>query len=281
MTSISILIPTHDRGHNLRKTLSVLMKQTYRDFEVIVSDDASTDGTNSLINEFYNRLPSLKYIYSNVRPTWDCARPRNIALKIATGELIIILDSDILLTEKALEYYWEDYQANKERIILGRYDWLKDNFYDEKYLLENEINGIFTGNPERILMPEYRQSPFENQPVTALFYSYPHALNCLGGNIGIPRAIFDKLGVFDEEMQMVEDGDFGIRSWKQQIPKSYDNRIRGWHLSHAVDPVRNLKAGEQLMKLNKKHFGVENASIEWIVANRNQFLQVPEINDKP
>lgn len=280
-TMIDICIPTHNRAHNLRKCLTALRKQTHKDFEVIISDDTSTDGTHNLINEFKDTIPKLKYIYSNNRPTWDCARPRNLALKLAVGELILILDSDILLTEKALEYYWEDYTKNPDRIILGRYDWLKDNFYDEKYLLETEINSIFINNPERILVPEYRVFPFETNTPDALFYSYPHALNCLGGNIGIPRKIFDTLGVFDEQMQMVEDGDFGLRSWEHQIAKSYDNRIRGWHLAHEIDPARNLKAGEQLKKLNMKHFGVENASMEWIISNRKQFLKVEEKNDQP
>lgn len=276
---ISVIIPTWNRGHNLRKVLTALTKQEYQDFEVIIVDDKSTDGTPSLIEEFKSRLPNFIYIYNNNRPTWDCARPRNIGIKIAKGELICILDSDIVLSETALKQAWEDYTEYPERIILGRYDWLKENFYPEHDIMVNAIDTLM-GRPEYWVMPDYRREVFETVKNTQLFYSYPHALNCLGGHIYIPRAIYDLLGTYDEEMQMVEDGDFGIRSWKVQIRKSYDNRIRGYHLAHEIDPQRNLKAAEQLKKLNQKHFQVDYMPVETILNNQEKWLQVPKLEDR-
>ena len=74
----SIIIPTYNRALLLKRCLDSLCSQTYRDFEVIVCDDGSTDGTNEIINQFEDKL-SLKYLYDT---NWGGpARPRNNGIK--------------------------------------------------------------------------------------------------------------------------------------------------------------------------------------------------------
>lgn len=88
---VSIIIPTYNRGNQLRICLKSLQKQTFQNFEVIVCDDGSTDNTSEVIDEFKN-LFSLTYIQDE--NFGGPARPRNNGLKIAKGELIAFLDSD-------------------------------------------------------------------------------------------------------------------------------------------------------------------------------------------
>ena len=47
--AISVVVPTYNRGCRLRKTLYSVLNQTYQDFEIIVVDDGSTDGTSKLM----------------------------------------------------------------------------------------------------------------------------------------------------------------------------------------------------------------------------------------
>lgn len=100
MTTFSVIIPTYNRKEPLRKTLASVAAQTYRSFEVIISDDGSTDGTQDVVESFRECFP-LTYIWN---PNWGApARPRNLAIAKATGEWLAFLDSDDLWTPDKLE----------------------------------------------------------------------------------------------------------------------------------------------------------------------------------
>lgn len=87
----SIIIPTFNRAHLLARCLDSLVAQTFKDFEVIVCDDGSTDNTAEII-EAFSHLLDLKYFWA---PNWGGpARPRNIGIQHARADWICFLDSD-------------------------------------------------------------------------------------------------------------------------------------------------------------------------------------------
>lgn len=96
----SVIIPTYNRADLLRRSLKSLSSQTYKNFEVIVCDDGSTDNSKDVIKEFENLL-DLTYLYES---NWGGpARPRNIGIHHAKGEWIAFLDADDYWTEHKLE----------------------------------------------------------------------------------------------------------------------------------------------------------------------------------
>jgi glycosyltransferase involved in cell wall biosynthesis len=89
--TFSVIIPTYNRQEPLRRALQSLVTQTYKNFEVIVCDDGSTDNTREVVTSFKNDL-NLKHIWEE---NWGGpARPRNNGIKEATSEWICFLDSD-------------------------------------------------------------------------------------------------------------------------------------------------------------------------------------------
>ncbi len=88
---ISVVIPTYNRASLLVRCLESLTRQTTQDFEVIVSDDGSTDSTREVVDSFRSRL-SLSYISEG--NFGGPARPRNRAIKIACADYIAFLDCD-------------------------------------------------------------------------------------------------------------------------------------------------------------------------------------------
>jgi len=87
----SIIIPTYNRAEKLRRALKSLETQSFRDFEVLVCDDGSTDDTGLVVESFADKLP-LRYLHEE---NWGGpARPRNNGLKAADGEWICFLDAD-------------------------------------------------------------------------------------------------------------------------------------------------------------------------------------------
>lgn len=91
----SVIIPTSNRAHILKDCLTYLSRQTTKDYEIIVIDDASQDETPLLISAFSIQHSALRYIRLNKRVGPYVAR--NIGIKEARGEVIIFLDSDVIV----------------------------------------------------------------------------------------------------------------------------------------------------------------------------------------
>jgi glycosyltransferase involved in cell wall biosynthesis len=94
---ISICIPTYNRKDYLREALDSIFSQTYKDYEIVIVDDGSTDGTAE-------KIKSCGY---NVRYMWQenagDAAARNKLIELAAGHYITFLDSDDLMMPDALE----------------------------------------------------------------------------------------------------------------------------------------------------------------------------------
>ena len=59
----SIVIPTYNRAHLLEATLNSILNQTFTDFEVLIIDDGSTDGTQTLVNNFITKHALKQWFY--------------------------------------------------------------------------------------------------------------------------------------------------------------------------------------------------------------------------
>lgn len=101
--TISIIIPTYNHRQALERCLASIGAQTYRDFEVIVVDDGSTDDTSDWIKDFQKRFtgyPLLVTRYSNNR---GANAARNTGLQKARGEYVIFCDADVVMRPDMLE----------------------------------------------------------------------------------------------------------------------------------------------------------------------------------
>jgi GT2 family glycosyltransferase len=108
---VSVIIPTFNRGRVLGQAIASVIDQDHRDFEVIVVDDGSTDGTGELVASRFGDDPRVRYQY---QPNAGASAARNTGLDLATGGLVAFLDSDdswkawhLSLTLAALDRYPE------------------------------------------------------------------------------------------------------------------------------------------------------------------------------
>lgn len=86
---VTVIIPTYNRENELKVCLDALSNQTYKNYEIIVIDDGSTDGTKKLVKTYKN----IKYIYQN---NYGPAKARNKGIISATGEILAFTDDDCI-----------------------------------------------------------------------------------------------------------------------------------------------------------------------------------------
>lgn len=98
---ISIITPTYQRGDKLHKLYESLLKQTCKDFEWVVVDDGSTDGTNQVCAKFLTD-EKIKMMYHRIENGGKCAAV-NVAVKLASADYVLIVDSDDWLKDDAVE----------------------------------------------------------------------------------------------------------------------------------------------------------------------------------
>ena len=88
---LSIVVPVFNRTWQLRRALSSLVNQTYKNFEVVICDDGSTENVATVIDEFCSKL---SIVFVRIDNSGGPARPRNVASAKTRGEWICFLDSD-------------------------------------------------------------------------------------------------------------------------------------------------------------------------------------------
>lgn len=87
---ISVVIPAYNEASYIDRLLEALSKQDFKDFEVIISDAQSKDGTEEVVKSFNDRL-AIKFIES---PPKGPSHGRNIGAKASKGEWLLFLDAD-------------------------------------------------------------------------------------------------------------------------------------------------------------------------------------------
>lgn len=104
MVFFSVIIPTYNRSVFLREALDSVFGQTFKDYELIVVDDGSTDETHEVIAGYGNRVRF--YRQENRGP----GEARNLGIRNATGEYVAFLDSDDVWFPWTLAIYHETIQ---------------------------------------------------------------------------------------------------------------------------------------------------------------------------
>lgn len=97
MPRVSVIIPTFNCAGYIARTITSVLSQTYKDFEIIVVDDGSTDETGEIVSRFSDKLT---YHY---RPNLGLSNARNTAVSISSGEFIAYLDADDMWFPKKLQ----------------------------------------------------------------------------------------------------------------------------------------------------------------------------------
>ena len=104
ISQVSVVIPTLNRVHTLRRALDSVISQTYKTHSIVVIDDGSTDGTSDMINEYYPQIIFIKQDNQGV------SAARNTGINSIDAEWIAFLDSDDFWYSNNEFYQYINYQ---------------------------------------------------------------------------------------------------------------------------------------------------------------------------
>ena len=187
---ISVIIPTFNREKIISKSIKSVLNQTFKNIEVLIIDDGSTDKTKEEIEKFQDSR--IRYI--KLKENKGGANARNVGIKIAKGQYISFQDSDDIFYPNKLEKQLNNLVNSKSNL-----DFCK-------------INVIFNDSYRYFVPSKIREKRIENG-------NFFQELVCYGNYISTQAILVKKLLIkkymFDPNMPRLQDYDIILR----MVPK--------------------------------------------------------------
>jgi glycosyltransferase involved in cell wall biosynthesis len=212
---VSIILPTYDRAALLGRSIDTVLAQTYGDFELIVVDDGSRDGTAGVVSAYADR----RVRYVALPENRGLPAARNAGLAQARGDYLAFQDSDDEWLPRKLELQMRALEANPAAGVV----------YCDMFRIRAD-GGVFlhrspTIERGRLLNPE-----------TGYWQSYMLAMQ----PVLMRRACLAQAGAFDESLVAFEDLDFHLR-----VAQHYD-------FVHLHEPLVNYHATAGAMTTDRR-----------------------------
>ncbi|MCQ2312258.1 MAG: glycosyltransferase family 2 protein [Paludibacteraceae bacterium] len=203
---ISIVIPLYNKAQSITHTLDSVLAQTYTDYEVIVVNDGSTDGSDKVVED-YIKSPITNHksqIHLVSQPNGGVCSARNRGIREAKGEYVALLDAD--------DQWDKEYLAEQVRMIEDFPDAAMWGINFAELSNGQLIRKLATGLPEvyRGYVDHYFEMPGR---VSDLFCS---------SSVVIRKEVFDKVDYFDERIKYAEDTDMWFRIIATHAVAFYD-----------------------------------------------------------
>lgn len=179
--SVSVIIPTYNRGWTLTDAIDSVIAQTFQDFELIVVDDGSEDNTAELLADYGCAIQAIRQANAGV------SAARNAGIRAAGGEFIAFLDSDDRWLPDKLQVQTAYFNTHPAAVIC-------------------QTEEIWIRNGKRVNPKKVHKKPSGQifRPSLALCLVSPSA-------VMLRREVFDEIGGFDETLPACEDYDLWLR----------------------------------------------------------------------
>lgn len=232
---VSVIIPTYNRARLIAETINSVLKQDYRDFEIIVADDGSTDNTKEILSPFQEK----KFVKFLRLPHFgNPAKVRNLAVQQSSGEYLAFLDSDDLWLPNKLSKQMRIFQKNPQLgLIYGDCE-----FFGDSKLKGKKIHSLTKPKRGSVYQDLFFNSNENYIPAPTVI---------------ITKKAWQKTGGFNENLTANDDYDMWLRIAKL-FPIDYVEDVIAQYRWHATN-LSNLsdKTYRNLIKI-KKNFLQQN-----------------------
>ncbi|MBI3058368.1 MAG: glycosyltransferase [Deltaproteobacteria bacterium] len=212
--SVSVVIATYNRARFLPETIDSVLGQRFRDFELIVVDDGSTDDTSELLRSYGDRIRIL--CQENRGP----AAARNLGIRHARGRWILIQDSDDLSTPDHLEALFAFAEKNPDCGMVF-------------------ANGAYLGGPEHnreTIIPKEKSRRLAQQGVRLLDLFEKSIVRLQAALLS--KTCLETIGGHDESLRICMDLDLAFRIF-MRYPVAYLDKVVFLYRKHEGNIGRN------------------------------------------
>ncbi len=236
---VSAIITTHNRTTLLARAIESVLAQTYSNLELIIVDDASTDRTSDLVENFQNKSTvEIRYLKHELR-LGACAA-RNAGLKNANGKLVAGLDDDDEWMPERIEELVRSWDPGCAFVFANDYVMRKDN-------------------------KNYRNHKGNCYSLACILYR-----NVIGNQVLVERGKIISIGGFDENLEACQDYDMWLRlileygkpcKVNHTLQTMYENHLEE-RISHSP---RKFKGYLHFYKKHKHHMNSDQRRYQLFV----------------
>ena len=184
----SVLISLYNKERFIKSTLESVLAQSFQDFEIIVVNDGSTDGSETLVNSFSDHR--IKYFKQDNK---GASAARNAAISNASGQYFALLDADDLWQENYLETIhqlissYPDQKVFSTAVTIETANGEMRSVYSIKNITDGEVYTV-----------DYFESSYINTLLTS-------------SSTVVHPSVFEKAGTYDTSIKSGQDTDLWIR----------------------------------------------------------------------
>lgn len=184
----SIIIPLYNKETHIKSTIQSVLDQTFQDFEVIVVNDGSRDGSKSVLSSF-----SDDKIYYYEQENQGVSAARNLAISKAKSNYIALLDADDLWEPTYLETIYQLIQSFPEHYVFA--------------------TSVLIETPKDVIPSVYSIDNLRDNDVCVLDYFESSTINSLltSSSVVLHKSVFEKIGIYNTSIKNGEDTDLWIR----------------------------------------------------------------------
>lgn len=220
---VSIVVPTHRNPGPLRQTLASLRQLEYPAdrYEIVVVDDGSNDGTALAVGAVTGELPKVRY---HEQPRAGAAAARNQGARLASGEILIFVDDDMVVPPELIARHLEALRRHAPVAVCGYREFAPE--------LAAELSSTPFGRFRLAVEPRQEWGDgYERRIQESNGNCRPHPGGLTANNLAIRRDDFFTIGGFDEGFPYAgyEDQDFAVRAGLAGIACLVNYQLVAWH----------------------------------------------------
>ena len=207
--TVSVIIPTYNRAHLLRRAVQSVLNQSYKELEIIIVDDASIDTTPELVKG----IDDERIVYLRHESNKGGSAARNTGIKHARGNYICFLDDDDFWLPKKLEKQHEMFEQSPDSVGI---------LYCGCRIISEKQNKIIED-----VYPEFRGQVFSNL-LSSCFICSPTVM--------VRKTIIDETDGFDENLKSLQDWDMWL-SLAKLCHADFVDEILAYYYIHSADRI--------------------------------------------
>lgn len=228
---ISVLIAAYHAAPFMPGALASVARQSHSDWELVVVEDGSNDGTEALVRDFVQAYPKNNVVYENLGENRGVAAARNRLLALATGDAVAFLDADDHWQPDHLAHLAAAFEAGASLAFSGIEIWDGDN---------NVSRGHYVPPGEWVAQP--RRWLFE--------HSFIQTSSC----VGLTRATVQRTGLIDESLRIGEDRDYWFRAMADGGKLACTGAVTCRYTKHEGSSMtKTLRVAADTVRFYEKH----------------------------